>query len=264
MAPEKGSPSPIAQPKDIPYHFHAEGHAFSAHFVRPVDVPIAAQAATSLPTIGGHGHSRVENFDVPRLASFTLGETHVAGSWQAWNVVTTSATSVLKGLSVLDFLTADKIVSRLTGEYVADKKNRESHIIALGSHFENLRLGGFEVKVTLRHDLLLNSKNFGELADNLKQDKKADRLTFVGDGVAHCSLVDKIEVDPGLKNLKGFEINGHILTVPHFGKIALAEVLAEPGTITLTMLRMELGSPDGGGGTGGQTRTNGQPSPPTP
>ena len=255
MAPEQG------QQKDIPFHFHAEGHAFSAHFVRPVDVPIAAQAATSLPTIGGHGHSRVENFHVPRLVSFSLGETHVAGSWQEWNVVTTSATSVLKHLSVLDFLTVDKVVSRLTGQYTADKKNRESHIIALGSHFDNLRLGGFDVKVTLRHDLLINSRNFAELKDNLKRDKKPDKLTSLDDGCACCSLVEKIEVDPGLQRLKGFEINGHILTVPHFGKLALAEVLAEPGTITLTMLRMELGSPDGGGGTGGQTRTNGQPPP---
>jgi hypothetical protein len=252
----------MAQEKDIPFNFHAEGHAFSAHFVRPVNIPIAAQAATSLPTIGGHGHARVENFYVPRLASFELGETHVAGSWQEYNVVTTSATSVLKGLSVLDFLTVDKVVSRLTGEYVYDPKNRESHIIALGSHFDNFRLGGFEVKVTLRHDLLVNSKNFAQLKDNLKGDKKTDRLTYFDDGAAICSLVDKIEVDPGLRKLKGFEINGHILTVPHFGKIALAEVLAEPGTITLTMIRMELGSPDGGSGTGAQTRTNGLPVPP--
>lgn len=251
----------MAREKNIPFNFHAEGHAFSAHFVRPVDVPVAAQAATSLPTIGGHGHARVENFDVPRLVSFKLGETHVAGSWQEFNVVTTSATSVLKGLSVLDFLTVDKVVSRLTGQYVSDKKKKESHIIALGSHFDNLRLGGFEVKVTLRHDLLVNSKNFAELKDNLKRDKKPDRLTSIDDGVALCSLVEKIEVDPGLKKLAGFEIDGHVLTIPHFGKIALAEVLAEPGTITLTMLRLELGSPDGGGGTGGQTRTNGQPPP---
>jgi hypothetical protein len=252
----------MAREKDIPFNFHAEGHAFSAHFVRPVDVPIGAQAATSLPTVGGFAHARVERFDVPRLVSFELGETHVAGSWQEFNIVTTSATAVLKRLSVLDFLTVDKVVSRLTGEYIDDPKNRESHIIALGSHFDNLRLGGFEVKVTLRHDLLVNSKNFAELKDNLKGDKGTEKVTSISDGAATCSLVEKIEVDPGLKKLRGFEVRGHILKVPHFGEIALAEVLAEPGTITLTMLRLQLGSPDGGSGTGGQTRTNGQPPPP--
>lgn len=258
MAPNESVASQ-ASPENIPYHFHAHGHAFSAHFNRPADVPIAAQAATSLPAIGGFAHSKVEDFVVSRLASFKLGETHVAGSWQAYNIVTTSVTSVLAGLNVLDFLTVDKLVCRLTGEYVSDKKNRESHIIALGSHFQNLRLGGFEVKITLRHELLLRSKNFKELTDNLKRDKNPH--TAIDDGVAHCSLVEKIEVDPGLASVPGFKIDGHILTVPHFGEVALAEVFATPGYVTLTMLKFKLGSPDGGGGSGGQGGTNGQPPP---
>jgi hypothetical protein len=247
----------------IPFHFNAKGHAFSAHFVRPVDVPIAAQAATSLPTIGGHAHSRVENFHAPRLASFALGETHVSGSWQEDTIVTTSATSVLKSLNLLDFLTVDKIVSRLTAQYTTHTTLRDSHIIALGSHFENLRLGGHEVKVVFRHDLLINSKTFGQLRDNLQSDKKPDKRTVVEDGVALCSLVDKIEVDPSLRRLPGFEIEGHIIRIPHFGEIALAELFAEPGALTLTMLRFKLGSPDGGSGTGGETGTNGKPVPPT-
>jgi hypothetical protein len=244
--------------KDVPYHFHAGGHAFSAHFVRPVDVPIAAQAATSLPPIGGFAHSRVENFVVSRLASFRVGETHVAGSWEEPTVVTTSATALLEGLCVLDFLTVDKIVCRLSARYEQDSKNQESHIMALGSHFENLRLGGFEVKVTLRQDLLVNSQNFAQLTKNLKSDKRA----VVKDGVAFCSLVEKIEVDPRLEKLEGFEVNGNRLVVPHFGKIALAEIVAAPGSVSLTMLRFKLGSPDGGGGSGGTTHTNGQPPPP--
>jgi hypothetical protein len=260
MAQEKDSPS-SAEPQNIPYHFHAHGHAFSAHFNRPADVPIAAQAATSLPADGGFAHSKVEDFAVSRLVSFKSGETHVSGSWQAHNIVTTSVTSVLAGLNLLDFLTVDKLVARLTGQYVSDKKNKESHIIALGSHFDNLRLGGFEVKVTLRHDLLVRSKNFKELTHNLNRNKKPH--TFIDDGAAHCSLVDKIEVDPGLADVPGFKIEGHILVVPHFGEIALAEVFATPGSITLTMLKFKLGSPDGGGGSGGQGGTNGQPSPPT-
>lgn len=247
----------MAQTSDIPYHFHASGHAFSAHFVRPVDVPIAAQAAVALPSIGGFAHSRVEDFVESRLASFKVGETHVAGSWEQPTIVTTAATAVLEGLNVLDFLTAGRIVSRLSARYEADPNNYESHIMALGSHFENLRLGGFEVKVTLRHDLLVNSKNFAELTANLKSDKNA----VVRGGAAFCSLVENIVVDPGLAKLKGFQINHNRLTVPNFGKIALAEVVAGPGSVSLTMLRFKLGSPDGGGGSGGTTHNNGQPPP---
>jgi len=241
--------------KDIPYHFHAGGHAFSAHFVRPVDVPIAAQAATSLPSIGGYAHSRVENFFVSRLASFQVGETHVAGSWEQPTVVTTSATSLLEDLNVLDFLTADRIVCRLTGRYEEGQKSRESQIMALGSCFENFRLGGFDVDITLRHDLLVNSDSFADLTKNLKGDKTA----VVTPEVIFCSLVEKIEVDPNLAKVKGFKVNGNRMIVPNFGKIALGEIVATPGSISLTMLRFKVGSPDGGGGSGGSSHTNGQP-----
>ncbi|MGB7282708.1 MAG: hypothetical protein WBE13_10635 [Candidatus Acidiferrum sp.] len=246
----------------IPFHFHAEGHAFSAHFVRPVDVPIGAQAATSLPTVGGHGHAHVENFHVPRLVSFRSGTTHVSGSWQDDKTVTTSATTVLEGVKLLDYLTADRIVCRLTAEYTRHTTNREGHIIALGSHFENLRLGGHEIKVTLRQELLLNSRTFADLRNNLAGDVKSGKMTVIDGGVALCSLVEKIETD--LMGLPGVEIRGHILRIPHFGEIALAEVFAEPGTITLTMVRFNLGSPDSGVGTMAEARTNGQPMPPVP
>lgn len=242
----------------IPFHFNAKGHAFSAHFVRPVDVPIAAQAATSLPTIGGHAHAKVEHFKVPRLVSFQNGETHVSGSWQGDTAVTTSATAVLEYLNLLDFLTVDRIVSRLTAEYSKSTTSPEGHIIALGSHFENLRLGGHPVKVILRHDLLLKSKTFADLKDNLRADKRPNHRTVVQDGVALCSLVEKIETD-----IPGVEIDGHIIKIPHFGQIALAELFIEPGAMTLTMLRFKLGSPDGGDGTGAESGTNGKPVPPT-
>jgi hypothetical protein len=249
----------------IPFHFNATGHGFSGHFVRPVDVPIAAQAATSLPTIGGHAHARVDNFDIPRLVSFKSAITHVSGSWQDKHTVTTSSTAVLEGLKILDFLTVDRVVSRLTSEFKHDPehpKRKEGHIIALGSHFENLRLGGHAVNVTLRHELLLNSKTFDDLRSNLAGDANSDKMTVVDDGVALCSLVQEIDTD--LKKLPGFTIKGHILQVPHFGEIALAEIFAEQGAITLTMLRFKLGSPDEGSGTAGETFSDGKPMPPVP
>lgn len=245
-----------ASPKDIPYHFHAGAHAFSAHFVRPADVPIPAQAAICLPPIGGFAHSRVEHFVESRLASFRVGESHVAGSWEEPTVVTTAATALLEDLSVLDFLTADKIVCRLSGRYEQGQKSHESHIMALGSYFENLRLGGFEVKVTLRHDLLVESETFADLTKQLNGDKSA----VIRPEVIFCSLVEKIEPDPNLLKVKGFKvIKPNRMIVPNFGKIALGEIVAAPGSISLTMLRFKLGSPDGGGGSGGSSHTNGQP-----
>lgn len=242
---------PIYEP--LRYHFHASGYALSAHFDRPVTVPIPAQASLALPIEGGHAHSGVEKFEIPRLVSFKAAQTHLSGSWQDQDTATTSVTVVVEDLRILDFLTVDRMVTRLTSEYKFGGKTSESHIIAVGSHFEGLRLGGFDVKATLRDDLLINSKTFEDLKKNVK---KNPRVTF-GHEVLLCSLVEKIETD--LEDLPEVKIEGHTIKIPHFGKIALAEVFAGPGIRTLTMLRFELGSPDGGGGSSGSGSTNGQP-----
>lgn len=232
------------------FYFHAEGHAFSGEFSRPVRVPVEALASVSLPTIGGHAHTRVENFHIPRLVSFKSAHTHVSGSQQDEDTFTTQVTTTIEELRILDFLTADRIVARLTSEH--KRKHKEGHILALGSTFENLRIGGYEVKVTLRHDLFLECKTFEDLRKRVTKETKSGKISSASDGAALCSLVEKIETD-----LPGLEKQGHVLRVPHFGSVALAEVFAEPGTKSLTMLGLTLGSPDGGTTTTAQTRING-------
>lgn len=242
----------------LPFHFHASGYALSAHFYRPIEVPIPAQAALVLPIEGGIAHSELEKFEIPRLVSFRRAQTHVSGSWQNENTATTSVTVVVEGLRILDFLSVERMVTRLTSEYKADnEKNKESHIIAVGSHFDGLRLGGFEVKVTLRHSLLANSKTFADLQNNVRNDAKSGRLSFSRDQAVLCSIVEKIETD--LDNIPGVEIEGHVVRIPNFGEIALAEVFASYGSRTLTMLRFNLGSPDEGGGSSGSGSSNGLP-----
>jgi hypothetical protein len=251
----------MSEYEPLRFHFHAAGHALSGHFVRPVDVPIPAQASVSLPSEGGHAYSRVDNFEVPRIASFKSAYTHVSGSWENKDKVTTSVTVVVEGLKILDFLSADRIVTRVTSEYdfkdKDDSKTNESRIIAVGSHFDNLRLGGYELDVTLRHDLLHDSKTFEDLKKNVNKDPKLRKMAKLGDGVVLCSLVEKIETD--LVNVPEVKIEGNVVSIPHFGAIALAEVFASHGTRTLTMLRFKLGSPDDGGGSSGGGSTNGRP-----
>jgi hypothetical protein len=247
----------MSQYEPLRFHFHATGYALSGHFHRPVEVPIPAQASLALPIEGGHAYSRVDTFDVPRIAFLKAAHTHVSGSWQDENTPTTSVTVVVEGLKILDFLSVDRMVTRLTSEYKFGKKNNESHIIAVGSHFDNLRLGGYEVKVTLRHDLLVKSKTFEDLKNNVKNDPKNGKIAIPGDRSLVCSLVEKIETD--LVNVPGVEIEGHVIRIPHYGEIAIAEVFASHATRTLTMLRFKLGSPDGGSGTSGGGTTNGQP-----
>ena len=243
-----------AKPR-IPFHFQAQAHAFSGTFQHPFVYLIEAQAATSLPTIGGHTSSRVENFCADHLVRFAAAHCYVSGGWQDDEIVTTHATAAIEGLNILDFVTADRIVAHLTSEL--RRGEVEGHIVALGSTFDGLKIGGHDVKVTLRHDLLLECKDFDSLRKRLAKDKKPDKISATTDGVALCSLVEEIKTD-----LPGVEKSGHILRIPHFGEIAVAEVFAAFGTRTLTMLRLELGSPTSGTATVAESTTNGLPPPP--
>jgi hypothetical protein len=245
----------MAQDNRIPFHFHALGNAFSGTFHRPFAHVIPAQAATSLPSIGGHATAHVENFRAHHFVSFKAGHTHVSGSWMDDKTVVTAANATLEGLNVLEFITADRVVARLTSEGRHGQK--ETHIIALGSEFDNLRIGGHPVKVTLRHELLLQSPTHEDLRKAVASDRNSGKMMGTEDGAILCSLVEKIET-----NLPGVEIKGHILRIPHFGEVALAEVLAVPGTRTLTMIRLKLGSPSGGLAAGPEVLSQGQPMPP--
>jgi len=156
-----------------------------------------------------------------------------------------------------DIARADRIVSRLTSTHKRGK--REGHIVAVGSEFHNLRVLGHELKVTLRHKLLSDSETFEHLRNKIATDKDSGKIAVIDDGVAVCSLVERIDTD-----LPGVDPRQHIFRVPNFGKFSLAEVFAEHGRRVLTMIRLELGSPHVADLTVAEASTNGKPSPPLP
>jgi hypothetical protein len=234
----------------IPFHFHAHGHALSGEFRHPLWALIPTQASAALSTIGGIAVAHAENFHFQDFVCFKSAHTHISGKRRRDETFVTHASTVVKGLNVLGMVTADRIISRLTS--VHNPNEPEGHIIAEDSRFEGLRINGEDVRVILRHDLLVNCKTFDDLA-------KSGKMVAL-DGkrkVAICSLVEKIET-----KLKGVDVKRHLIEVKNFGKIFLAEVFAYPGTRTLTMLRLELGSPHVAEITAAETGGNGQPPPP--
>src|SRR5713226_6337761 len=242
----------------IGFNFHAHGHGLSGEFRHPLWSIIPAQASASLSTIGGIAVAQAENFHFQDFICFKSAHTHISGKRRRGETETfvTHASTVVKGLNILGMVTADRIVSRLTS--IHNPKEPEGHIIAEDSRFEGLKINGEEVKVTLRHDLLVKCKTFGELAKGVAGDKKSGKIVAVDEGrqVALCSLVEKIET-----KLKGVDAKHHVITVENFGKIFLAEIFTDPGTRTLTMLRLELGSPHVAELIAGETRINGFPYP---
>ncbi|PYT88446.1 MAG: hypothetical protein DMG36_24015 [Acidobacteria bacterium] len=135
------------------FHYHACAHAFSGRFTRPFDHLIEVQAATALPIIGGHGNSRVENFQFREFVSFKKGYTHVSGGHQADDGShNTLVTSVIERLNLLDIVTADRLVARLYSKHKPG--DVEGTFSLVGSKFENLQIAGCPVQIELNLDLM--------------------------------------------------------------------------------------------------------------
>ena len=256
------------------FHYHANAHVLSGRFTRPLQHLIEVQGASSLPTIGGHGRARVENFALEHFVAFKHGYTHVSGSPQQVDGIThhtTLVTAVTEGLNLLDVVTADRIVARFASNYAMNDKPAEPQFTFIGSRFENLQIAGCHTKIDLDVNLFEKIPTFKEAIKEFNSNRDLRKIAADAfeaeeqrdvkeDGAILCSIVDvkKLETDcPGVKR------KGHCFIIPKFGRLFLGEILMQHGRRTLTMLRFELGSPISGDGTVVQLDSNGQPYPPS-
>jgi hypothetical protein len=242
----------------IPFHFHAHAQALGGFFTHPLWSIVPTQASASLPTVGGHASAHARDFHFQDFLHFDRAHTHISGKQRRDGKFVTHASTTIHGLNILDRVTVARIVSRLTSEHAPD--DPEGHITADDSRFDGLKIDGFDVTVTLRHVVLTENKTHDALVRSLESDKKSGRISVRKDRkVAICSLVDKIET-----KLPGVDARHHVITVKDFGKIFLAEIYTEPGTKTLTMLRLQLGSPHVADLAISESVTNGQGQDPPP
>ncbi|MGC2403382.1 MAG: choice-of-anchor P family protein [Acidobacteriaceae bacterium] len=240
------------------FYFHASANALGGSLKTPHNKVVPSQASSSLPAVGGHATSRTEAFNCDEIVSCRTAYTRVSGtqveedgSWA------TLVTSVVENLNILDAVKAERIVSQISIEHPADGGSPKFSLA--GSHFDGLRLGGRDVTVPLHPALLGVGSGDGitwpifqqtGFDQAVKMVQKAntgkntqwvqDRFKWMtakpkGDATVLCSLVDEItQPVPG-------RIFGHVLELPHFGKILLGELLVSPSSIHLTMIRAELG-----------------------
>jgi hypothetical protein len=274
------------------FHYHASAHALSGELTRPAQRLIEVQAGISLPSNGGAGSSFVENFRVDEVVSFKRGYSQVSGSVKREpnkNTHTTHATAVVEGLNILDVVTADRIVARLSSSFEepppAVPKPTEGKVLLIGSKFENLCIAGYPVDVELDHELFLELDTFSAVRDKWKlKDGKLRQMTAEAHrafGLDERVLPDHLELsggmfssvvkevhfkDPGFGSRQGEfkhpgvqKLGRHAYSVVDFGKIFLGEILCQHGRKTLTMLRVELGSPNGGTFIAAEGSSNGWP-----
>jgi hypothetical protein len=247
------------------FYFRADANALGGFVEEPFQEPIHSQASTSLPSVGGYATARVEEFSFQKIVSHRTAYTRVSGKTVQeggpWSML---VTSVIEGLNILEVITAERIVAQLSVEYsVADKFPR---IVLTGSTFEKLKIGGKDVSPTINKSLLgLGNETEASVAQRalVKQVSHAQIGSLLADAKSApadsskwlhgrfeatnagsesekdesvlCSLVDGFDSEiPG----KSY---GHVLELPDFGRIMFGELLVNPTSIQLSMIRAELG-----------------------
>ena len=248
--------------------YHAEAHVLSGNLKHPIDQAIEKQARVVLEKTreAGHISESVREISLEGLISFKAGHSHASGSkiekkdlWgndhSGW---ITLSTSVLEGLNVFEVITADRVVAQVSTEH-AMKNGHVPKVTFLGTRFENLRVGGYPVKVELDLAICgdkpkedkpyLQDRGFLDRVQRQLEDiagakglpddleKKYDaKIAYIDDlkkrangrskgerngyPKLECSLVKSIGPIP----IPGVKTFGNIIFIPDFGTVSLAEV----------------------------------------
>lgn len=282
--------------------YHAEAHALSGNLRLPVEQKIEPQAfAKFRDTRDGYFSEQAKAYRLEGVMSFQSGYTQVSGhrSLKPGHGFVTLATAAVEKLNVLEVVTADRVVAQISIEHL--EREGAPSVTFLGTHFDNLRVAGHKVEVDLNlgfvgdqpagKDLYITpgssfmktvSKFYDDLHESLKRmndedrkmegrkdlpeflRRKYDRDLLTADGIAkqgeeakvQCSLVKNVKVAGVGKSF------GHLIHVPDFGKISLADLTIsydkeQHATFSLTMINLDLGCIAHGSTAAGTATVNG-------
>jgi hypothetical protein len=250
------------------FYFHTDANSLGGFIEEPFKKIIPSQAAASLPPVGGYATTRTEAFNFEEIISCRSAYTRVSGREVRqdgpWSVL---VTSVVEELNILEIVKAERVVAQLSVDY--QREGGFPRISLTGSHFEHLRIGGYDAFPAMNPGLMdtgrdaeasrsripwsLFQKTGREQAGKVLKSVRGDKDAYASRGLAErfewmdcdrdveddelvlCSLVDGVDREiPGTSFC-------HVLEIPEFGRIFLGELLVSPASIQLTMVRAELG-----------------------
>jgi len=287
--------NPMHKPE---HHFYAAANVLHADLEQPLKEKIRPQASVELSRDGHYQFRQADPFHLEGILSYKGGYTQVAGRPSTKTAgFTTLTTSVVEGLNVLDVVTADRVVAQISTVHPIYGEGQVPSVTFLGTRFDNLRIDGRRVeiepaldilgprydddrsyfddpdvqaRVGRQHERILNSDNLPEWA---AKEFSNGRAALNGQNELKCSVVNRVSGCPGLPF-------GHVIDLPHFGKIFLGELRVErtPGNpakgiydtykFRLNMIRLQMGclaegnvnvlaADSNGNGSGGGTKGSG-------
>jgi hypothetical protein len=270
------------------FYFQTDANPLGGFIEKPFEKNIPSHASSSLPNTGGYIDSRGEDLNFEDIVSVSAAYTRLSGREVQrngpWSIL---VTSVVEGLNILEVVTAERVVAQISATYYPDRKYPK--VSLAGSHFEGLRIGGYDASPVLNPRLLnvgcnaedaeagitwpvfqetgrAQAGKLVEYAGETGGDADrwiVERFGWMNskepreDGLVLCSLVDSVEEEiPG----RPF---GWVVVIPDFGRVFLGELLVTRATVQLSMVRAELGCNVGGQVTGGGGGVGGHTVPPS-
>jgi len=262
--------------------FRGQASGVAAHILRPVDRQLPVQAASSLPVIGGLSESKVGPGRLQRYVSFLSAATSAAGNFQdAKQAVAitngelapdaapteTTVTARVRRIEVLQRLSIGLAEARIVAR--SPEPGAQPSIHPNGNKIERVKVDASRLKITLAESLYCEHGTKQQLAEAYAKGlpERHARLFFgtgakarstrlpESNGLVYCTLVESMEWVG--KPHPTATIDGHVLTIPDFGKVYFGEMFISDFSRRLTLVRIDLGSPAGGFMAMAEVETNG-------
>lgn len=269
--------------------FRGNASALSGQFFRPKTVIVDLDGASSLGVSGGRSQAQISarSFgDVIRFASATTfaeglyddeklakAVSNHKGEPETLNT-TTNVSAEIRELAVGKdpLFTATRIRGALVSSSPRDS-GEPSIAPGPGSVIRGVEIGGFGLDVKLNAALFQRYDTRSKVSAAADDPKVLSKYGqhFVTDatirgqtrrsglvvrnGIIYTTIVESIQWTD--EPFPDATIEGHVVTVPDFGKIFFGELLIASAERRLTMVRFDMGSPIGGWADGGGLDTNG-------
>jgi len=239
------------------FRYHAFVSGISGHITAPFNEIIPIQASLSLPLTGGFATACVENFNFHHIVSCESIRSVLAGNRNptdgSFDAV---ATVTITGLNILNLVTADRVVARIASSHPKDKPHS---ITPIGSSYDNLRIAGRKVDVTLATETFHEFDNAEKVRAEIERNASFRDLWLAAPApgkLGVCSLAQNSDLKK-LPSCMELDEKKHVLHVRGFGRIHLAELTMTDTERSITMLQVELGSTPSGTVTTGTGAGNG-------
>jgi hypothetical protein len=270
--------------------FRGNAAAFGGRIVRPSDIVLEMPGASSLPVTGGRSISRMARTQFKDVVSFESATTLAEGLFDDLDGAValsnhlvredtlTSSTRAHAEIRELVVGSRQRLrVKRLSAELLARSPAGSGEPpIALGDcSVDGLQIDGFKVKVDIERDVFQRCDTYSKLlaaADQPEFSREYRNQFFMatdfpgrptppfgrplrGRETIYAAIVKKIDWD-GQPNPRA-RIDNHTIVVEDFGTIFFGELLISSTSRRLTMMRLELGSDQGGSAGGPEVDING-------